>query len=229
MGPISWLAERRQQRILAYVDGHLEEGEDVLYWVRARPAEGRAEGFAYLTNSRWVVFWQGSRPEAGSVRWDEIQAWGLAEEHSGSPVLGIEAGERSFYVELPAASHQVAGKVRDFLRCFAELAPRPGRRPRGRSHNFRLFDATGLVEVTPQRKSLARRTRMVIVTVAGAGLLGVGVVLLFLPGPGFLLVIGGLALLSTEFDWAKDGLSWAQDKYRSSRRRLGHRRPADPE
>ena len=37
---------------------------------------------------------------------------------------------------------------------------------------------------------------------AGFALCLVGVVLLVLPGPGLLLVLGGLALLSNEFEWA---------------------------
>lgn len=37
---------------------------------------------------------------------------------------------------------------------------------------------------------------------AGFVLLGVGIALLVLPGPGLLLVLGGLVLLSNEFEWA---------------------------
>jgi hypothetical protein len=46
-----------------------------------------------------------------------------------------------------------------------------------------------------------RLTRTALI-VAGFALCLVGVVLLVLPGPGLLLVLGGLALLSNEFEWA---------------------------
>jgi uncharacterized protein (TIGR02611 family) len=39
--------------------------------------------------------------------------------------------------------------------------------------------------------------------VVGLALLAVGVVLLVLPGPGLLVIVGGLALLATEFAWAR--------------------------
>jgi hypothetical protein len=40
----------------------------------------------------------------------------------------------------------------------------------------------------------------------GAVLLLAGIALLVLPGPGFVLIAAGLALLATRFDWAKKPL-----------------------
>jgi uncharacterized protein (TIGR02611 family) len=45
--------------------------------------------------------------------------------------------------------------------------------------------------------------RRVIVGVIGALLVVLGVILLFIPGPGLLLLAAGVGLLSLEFDWAK--------------------------
>lgn len=44
--------------------------------------------------------------------------------------------------------------------------------------------------------------------VAGTVLLVVGIALLVLPGPGIPLVIAGLALLGTQFPWARRALDW---------------------
>src|SRR5262249_11672396 len=44
--------------------------------------------------------------------------------------------------------------------------------------------------------------RRVVVAVVGFVLLGVGVLLLVLPGPGLLLIAAGMAVLSLEFEWA---------------------------
>lgn len=41
------------------------------------------------------------------------------------------------------------------------------------------------------------------ITILGVGLLVVGVVLMVLPGPGILLIVGGLAVLATEYVWAQ--------------------------
>ncbi len=55
------------------------------------------------------------------------------------------------------------------------------------------------------------------VTVVGFGLLGLGVVLLFLPGPGLLVVIAGLAVLGTQFAWAERALRRVKQRARRAR------------
>ena len=42
-----------------------------------------------------------------------------------------------------------------------------------------------------------------VVTVAGGALIIGGVALMVLPGPGILLVVAGLAVLATEYVWAR--------------------------
>lgn len=54
--------------------------------------------------------------------------------------------------------------------------------------------------------------RRVIVFVIGMTILGLGVAMLVLPGPGWLTIFGGLALLATEFAWAKWVLTFAQKR-----------------
>ncbi len=51
-----------------------------------------------------------------------------------------------------------------------------------------------------------------VVAVLGVALLLIGIALLVLPGPGFLLIAAALALLATQFDWAKRPLDYAWDK-----------------
>jgi hypothetical protein len=41
------------------------------------------------------------------------------------------------------------------------------------------------------------------VTILGLGLLAVGLAMMVLPGPGILLIVGGLAVLATEYVWAR--------------------------
>lgn len=54
--------------------------------------------------------------------------------------------------------------------------------------------------------------KRVVVAVLGSVLALAGVALLVLPGPGFVLVAAGLAVLATQFDWAKKPLDYAKDK-----------------
>lgn len=45
--------------------------------------------------------------------------------------------------------------------------------------------------------------RKIVVSLVGSSLLIVGVILVPLPGPGFLVIFLALLLLSTEFEWTK--------------------------
>jgi hypothetical protein len=48
------------------------------------------------------------------------------------------------------------------------------------------------------------------VTIVGVGLLALGAAMMVLPGPGILVIVGGLALLATEYVWARRMLKTAQ-------------------
>ena len=50
---------------------------------------------------------------------------------------------------------------------------------------------------------IARNGRRIAITVAGIVVLLVGVALLVLPGPGWLLIFVGLSILGTEYVWAQ--------------------------
>ena len=48
------------------------------------------------------------------------------------------------------------------------------------------------------------------VTIVGVALLVLGAAMMVLPGPGILVIVGGLALLATEYVWARKMLKTAQ-------------------
>ena len=50
----------------------------------------------------------------------------------------------------------------------------------------------------------------VAVTIAGVAVIALGIVLLPLPGPGWLVIFGGLGLLATEYSWAARLLQWVR-------------------
>lgn len=58
---------------------------------------------------------------------------------------------------------------------------------------------------------LYKTARKVIVAVIGATVVLFGMVLWFLPGPGMLFVFAGLAILATEFLWARHLLKKVKD------------------
>lgn len=68
------------------------------------------------------------------------------------------------------------------------------------------------------RDRYLRRTRTthlvyrIVVGVVGGLVIALGIVLLPLPGPGWLVIFAGLAILASEFTWAERLLDYARDK-----------------
>jgi uncharacterized protein (TIGR02611 family) len=53
---------------------------------------------------------------------------------------------------------------------------------------------------------IGRNTKRIAVLVVGVAVVGAGIVMLPLPGPGMLVIILGFAILATEFAWAERAL-----------------------
>lgn len=72
---------------------------------------------------------------------------------------------------------------------------------------------------------LTRSGKRLAVTIGGVVLVILGVVLLVTPGPGILVVLLGLALLSTEYAWAERMLDKIRERskgaYERARRTFG--------
>lgn len=60
--------------------------------------------------------------------------------------------------------------------------------------------------------SLPRRIKRLTVSIVGFPLLAVGIVLIPVPGPGLIVSLLALMILSSEFDWAKAGSKKAKNK-----------------
>ncbi|HET6732232.1 TIGR02611 family protein [Mycobacterium sp.] len=53
----------------------------------------------------------------------------------------------------------------------------------------------------------------IVVGVIGLTVLGVGILAIPYPGPGWAIVFVGLGILATEFDWARRLLAYAKERY----------------
>jgi len=82
----------------------------------------------------------------------------------------------------------------------------PGRKPAA---------ARGSRSWLPPRAALVfwQHARKIVVLVVGLTVVLTGVALLVLPGPGWLIIFGGLGLLGTEFAWARWILKQAADRF----------------
>ena len=68
-----------------------------------------------------------------------------------------------------------------------------------------------------------RKARTVIVAVTGFTVLGIGIAMVVLPGPAIVVIPIGLAILATEFVWAKSLLNRAKTHIAGLRKRMASR------
>jgi uncharacterized protein (TIGR02611 family) len=76
-----------------------------------------------------------------------------------------------------------------------------------------------------KKRRAAKAARKVAVTVGGVTLLAAGVAMMVLPGPGLLVIVLGLFVLSLEFEWAERRLDQARDKALEAAHKTAASRP----
>ncbi len=87
-------------------------------------------------------------------------------------------------------------------------------------------DGAGLTGRQQWRENIRHKPARNLVYRVGVGVVGtvvllVGIVAIPYPGPGWLIVLAGLAILATEFDRAQDALSFVTHRYHAWTRWLG--------
>jgi uncharacterized protein (TIGR02611 family) len=219
------IAEQRERLIHAQAARYLDPGEKIRHWVRARQVGGRADGFVFLTDARCVVHWTGrSDGSPGDFRWESISGWGISQDQNGGPILAIRSDDAECYVQLRANTSAMADDVTSFVRNFAEAAPWPREQISAPDH-LGPFEATTAPTITQEKKSITDLSKRILVTVLGVALIIGAVVIIPLPGPWSLLVsIAGLAVLASEYDWARDALDWTKQKYQQAMKKVKARR-----
>ena len=71
------------------------------------------------------------------------------------------------------------------------------------------------VPVTPARPAWITWLRRIAIGIAGGIVLLIGIAMIVLPGPAFVMIPAGLAILGLEFAWARRWLKKARDKARA--------------
>jgi hypothetical protein len=220
------IARFREEHITGHAEPYLDAGEEIIHWVRAREPGSRNDGFVFVTPQRVIVYWADRSDGHSAVAWEEIDAWGVNEETSGGPVLALESEDGTAVAQLRVATHAMADAVSELLSHFTRLAPSP-RRAAKPVPNVGEVRPVSDVHVVKEPGSIGGMTKRFLVTVLGGAMVVGGIIITPLPGPwSFPVVIAGLAVLGSEYDWAKDALDWARTKFKNTAERLKRRRSA---
>jgi len=76
----------------------------------------------------------------------------------------------------------------------------------------RWHDHPAIAPIKIVARFIQRSGKRIAVTIVGSAVLLAGIAMLVLPGPGILVIIGGLAILATEYVWAQRMLTKAKEK-----------------
>jgi uncharacterized protein (TIGR02611 family) len=222
------IAQQREAQILSHAEPYLGEGEEVVHWVRARNFEGRrSRGFLFITRSRVILVWTVGKGDDAHSEWHEIEAWGVNPELDGGPVLAVECVGTDISARLPVSTTATAQEVRNFLRSFASHAPTPRRTLKPKSEHG-PFHSHAEVKVQPAKRSVTDHTKRILVTLLGVVLVVGGILITPLPGPwSFPIIVGGLAVLATEYDWADDMRDWIKKRSKQLADKVRNRRKPD--
>jgi uncharacterized protein (TIGR02611 family) len=72
------------------------------------------------------------------------------------------------------------------------------------------IDSAEMMHRCYKSKTTMQRIKRIVVTVVGGTVLALGISLIVLPGPAFIVIPGGLAILAIEFAWARRWLRSAR-------------------
>ncbi len=64
-----------------------------------------------------------------------------------------------------------------------------------------------------------KAARKILIALVGFTVIAIGLAMLVLPGPGILVIVGGLAILAIEFAWAERYLNKAKTHYEKAKQK----------
>jgi len=73
--------------------------------------------------------------------------------------------------------------------------------------------AAGPLFIIDRVEAIYASARRIGVLIGGSVLLVAGLAMLVLPGPGVAAIIAGLALLGTQFEWARSASGWLRERF----------------
>jgi uncharacterized protein (TIGR02611 family) len=221
---LRYLSDQRRAQIHSHADPELGDGEEITHFARTRQPGSRQKGFIFMTSERVLITWKGDE-ESTPIDYADIRSWGVTHDQRGGPVLCIETPKGTSLVQLLTSSRAMIESAIRFLLLFGEKVPE--------SAVAALEDGRETANVKPhlnvrqEPRTASELTRRILVTVFGVAIIISALLIIPLPGPwSLLLVIGGLALLATEYDWAEDALDWTKAKYQAARAKISARRKA---
>lgn len=209
----------RERLVLGQVRRELGDGEQVVAWTHARLPDTRAPGLLVVTDERCLLHVASSSISDISTPLTEVSSFKLDRRNPELVRVRLCVGDDEVTVELSLTDRvrsRSVGRVLSALTRAKVTAPDS-------------FDAGLTSPLPPMERSVRHHARRVWITLLGILVLIVSALFAspFVPGPGALTAVAGIAILAREYEWARDLHVWAArqaDRFMNWMRGLRERR-----
>lgn len=211
----------RERLVLGTIIRHLDGDEYILAWTHASLPDIRAPGVLVVTNLHCLLHVANSSIPDISTQLSELSDFSFTRRNAEVVRVRLQGTDHQVDVELSLTNRV---RSRSVGRVLSELTRHQISAPDS-------FDAELTSPLPPMVRQFRHHARRAWVT-----LLGVLVLLLsaafaspFVPGPGALTAVAGIAILAREYEWARDVHVWASrlaDRFLTWVRGLRRRRDA---
>lgn len=198
----------RERMVLGPFRSLLDVDEPIQAWVHVVGDEDRT-GVLFVTERRCLLHLGSIEHPTVMISWAELTGWDLAMPANGPAEVTLGSADERLDVRLPLTTAGQTRKANDVV---------------GHLHRSSVVatsseatdkDSTGPIPLQPAQRGVRGQVRRVIVTVVGILVILLSALFAspFVPGPGALTFLAGLALLSSEYDWARDVHTWFRRKF----------------
>lgn len=199
-----WASRFRERLVLGHVRHTLDDGERILAWAHAKVPGVRAPGVLLVTERRCLLHIASHSVDDRVAPWVTLEGWLLEQRVSSRAKLTL-VGESETVGELSLSSRRRARAATAVVAAIAQHAepvdPADGDTPRKGSRPM----------LEAEQRGFRGHARRVGVTIVGVLVLLLSALFAspFVPGPGALTALAGIAILAREYEWARDVHVWA--------------------
>jgi uncharacterized protein (TIGR02611 family) len=191
----------RERLVLGAVVHYLDGDEHVVAWTHANVPDIRAPGILVVTNHKCLLHVATSSVPDISTPLTELSGFTLDRQKPEVMQMRISGEGHEVDVELSLTDRVRSRSVGRVLRALT----------RHKVAGPDSLDPALTSPVPPMIRSARHHARRVWITVLGILVLLVSAVFAspFVPGPGALTAVAGIAILAREYEWARDLHVWA--------------------
>jgi hypothetical protein len=208
----------RDRLVLGPLHRYLDGDEHVVAWAHANAPGIRAPGVLVVTNHHCLFHVASSAVPDVSTPLAQLSRFTLDRRNPEAVRVHLTGDDAEVTLEL-SLTHRV--RSRSVGRVLSALI-------RAKIAGPETFDPSLTSPLPPMARGVRHHARRVWVTVLGVAVLALSALFAspFVPGPGALTAVAGIAILAREYEWARDLHVWAArqlDRFVSMLRRRRRR------